>query len=221
MIIDFSAHIMPGLDKTCKSRFESIRRLLAAKEAGVNLLVATPEYDPDECSVEEFVEQRDASEKILESLKSDEMPEILLAAMVKYRDSLASADNLDELCFNGKNLLLSLKDVQWNENTEAVLRRLTGKLGFNVVVTDATELIHKYSEQMRQLGIHVLARFDEVHHKKQIRSLLPYIESGLIIALGSGSDYDTPYRRLDKTIRRMDAAFDAVMLAGRKLLENK
>ena len=31
MIIDFKAHVMPGMDKTCKNRIDTIRRLMAAK----------------------------------------------------------------------------------------------------------------------------------------------------------------------------------------------
>ena len=33
MIIDFKAHVMPGMDKTCKNRIDTIRRLMAAKDA--------------------------------------------------------------------------------------------------------------------------------------------------------------------------------------------
>ena len=42
MIIDFKAHVMPGMDKTCKNRIDTIRRLMAAKDAGVDLIVAAP-----------------------------------------------------------------------------------------------------------------------------------------------------------------------------------
>ena len=30
MIIDFKAHVMPGMDKACKNRIDTIRRLMAA-----------------------------------------------------------------------------------------------------------------------------------------------------------------------------------------------
>lgn len=87
MIIDFKAHIMPGMDKTCKSRIDTIRRLMAAKDAGVDLIVAAPVYDPDESTVEEFLERREKSEDILASLMNEELPDVMPAAMVIYRDS--------------------------------------------------------------------------------------------------------------------------------------
>ena len=30
MIIDFKAHVMPGMDKACKNRIDTIRRLMAS-----------------------------------------------------------------------------------------------------------------------------------------------------------------------------------------------
>ena len=97
MIIDFKAHVMPGMDKTCKNRIDTIRRLMAAKDAGVDLIVAAPVYDPDECSVEEFLDRRRQSEDILGSLMNDELPEVMTAAMTKFSDKLLTADELDKL----------------------------------------------------------------------------------------------------------------------------
>ncbi len=218
MIIDFKAHIMPGMDKTCKSRIDTIRRLMAAKDAGVDLIVAAPVYDPDESTVEEFLERREKSEDILASLMNEELPDVLPAAMVIYRDSLLTAEGLEKLCFGDKCFLLSMKDAEWNDTTEAVLRRLTGALGMKVILANAGEAVLKHGEKMQQLGVHVLLDLDEIHHKKQIRAFLPFIANGLISALGSDWESERPYRFLRKAIRRMDAAFDTVMCASAKLL---
>ncbi len=218
MIIDFKAHVMPGMDKTCKNRIDTIRRLMAAKDAGVDLIVAAPVYDPDECSVEEFLDRRRQSEDILDSLMNDELPEVLPAAVVKFSDKLLDEENLSELCFGDKCFLLNMQDVEWNDTTEAVLRRLSGKLGMNVILTDAGEDVLKNHEKLQQLGVHVMLDLDEIHHKKQIRAYLPLIGSGLICAIGSDWASEAPYRFLRKTIRRMDEAFDTVMAASAHLL---
>lgn len=218
MIIDFKAHIMPGMDKTCKSRIDTIRRLMAAKDAGVDVIVASPVYDPDECGVEEFLDRRRQSQDILDSLMNEELPEVMPAAMVRYRDSLLSADGLEKLCFGDKCFLLSIEDDEWDETTEAVLRRLSGKLGMSVIIATSAEVVLKHGEKLQQLGVHILLELDDVHHKKQIRALLPFIANGLICAIGSDWDSESPYRFLRKAIRRMDAAFDTVMCASAKLL---
>ena len=214
MIIDFKAHVMPGMDKTCKNRIDTIRRLMAAKDAGVDLIVAAPVYDPDECSVEEFLDRRRQSEDILGSLMNDELPEVMPAATTKFSERLLTEENLPKLCFGDNCFLLNMRDVEWNDTTEAVLRRLSDKLGMNVILADASEGVLKNSEKLQQLGVHVMLDLEEIHHKKQIRAYLPLIGSGLICAIGSDWASEAPYRFLRKTIRRMDEAFDTVMAAS-------
>lgn len=166
MIIDFKAHVMPGMDKTCKNRIDTIRRLMAAKDAGVDLIVAAPVYDPDECSVEEFLDRRRQSEDILGSLMNDELPEVMTAAMVKFSDKLLTADELDKLCFGDRCFILNMRDTTWDDTTEAVLRRLTGRLCMNVILADASEDVLKNSDKLQQLGVHVMLDLEEIHHKK-------------------------------------------------------
>lgn len=218
MIIDFKAHVMPGMDKTCKNRIDTIRRLMAAKDAGVDLIVAAPVYDPDECSVEEFLDRRRQSEDILGSLMNDELPEVMPAATTKFSERLLTEENLPKLCFGDNCFLLNMRDVEWNDTTEAVLRRLSDKLGMNVILADASEGVLKNREKLQQLGVHVMLDLEEIHRKKQIRAYLPLIGSGLICAIGSDWASEAPYRFLRKTIRRMDEAFDTVMAASAHLL---
>lgn len=218
MIIDFKAHVMPGMDKTCKNRIDTIRRLMAAKDAGVDLIVAAPVYDPDECSVEEFLDRRRQSEDILGSLMNDELPEVMTAAMIKFSPKLLTTDGLDKLCFGDRCFILNMRDTTWDDTTEAVLRRLTGRLCMNVILADASEDVLKNSDKLQQLGVHVMLDLEEIHHKKQIRAYLPLIGSGLICAIGSDWGSEAPYRFLRKTKRRMDEAFDTVMAASAHLL---
>lgn len=218
MIIDFKAHVMPGMDKTCKNRIDTIRRLMAAKDAGVDLIVAAPVYDPDECSVEEFLDRRRQSEDILGSLMNDELPEVMTAAMIKFSSKLLTTDGLDKLCFGDRCFILNMRDTTWDDTTEAVLRRLTGRLCLNVILADASEDVLKNSDKLQQLGVHVMLDLEEIHHKKQIRAYLPLIGSGLICAIGSDWGSEAPYRFLRKTKRRMDEAFDTVMAASVHLL---
>lgn len=218
MIIDFKAHVMPGMDKTCKNRIDTIRRLMAAKDAGVDLIVAAPVYDPDECSVEEFLDRRRQSEDILGSLMNDELPEVMTAAMIKFSPKLLTTDGLDKLCFGDRCFILNMRDTTWDDTTEAVLRRLTGRLCLNVILADTSEDVLKNSDKLQQLGVHVMLDLEEIHHKKQIRAYLPLIGSGLICAIGSDWGSEAPYRFLRKTKRRMDEAFDTVMAASAHLL---
>ena len=149
---------------------------------------------------------------------NDELPEVMPAATTKFSERLLTEANLPKLCFGDNCFLLNMRDVEWNDTTEAVLRRLSDKLGMNVILADASEGVLKNSEKLQQLGVHVMLDLEEIHHKKQIRAYLPLIGSGLICAIGSDWASEAPYRFLRKTIRRMDEAFDTVMAASAHLL---
>ena len=111
-----------------------------------------------------------------------------------------------------------MRDTPWDDTTEAVLRRLTGRLCMNVILADASEDVLKNSDKLQQLGVHIMLDLAEIHHKKQIRAYLPLIGSGLICAIGSDWGSEAPYRFLRKARRRMDEAFDTVMAASAHLL---
>ena len=124
MIIDWKAHILPGLDRKCDSHVKAIQLMIYAKRAGVDKLVAMPFYEAG-TDLRQFIEMRD-----------------------------------DKL-------------------------RLT-KLGFQSVVD-----------------------LSEIRHSKDIKKLLPFVESGFVRGFGgdklAGHD---PYRHLEKTKRRMGECFE-------------
>lgn len=219
MIIDFRARVMPGMDDALKSRIDTIRRLMAARSAGVELIVAAPEFDPEEDSVAEFLERRARSEEILDSLVNSEQPELVIAATVKYSDRLLETEGLEQLSFGRDCLLLDLRGVEWSEAVEAVLRRLTGRLGFTVIAAGTEDFSEEQRDRLAQLGGKLLLSLSELRHKKQIRALLPVIDSGFAAALGSDWDSELPYRYLARAARRMDAAFDVLMSSAANLLE--
>jgi protein-tyrosine phosphatase len=46
MIIDFHAHILPGLDHGCKDLTTAVTQLKMAKKAGIDVVVATSHFYP-------------------------------------------------------------------------------------------------------------------------------------------------------------------------------
>ena len=167
MIIDFKAHVMPGMDKTCKNRIDTIRRLMAAKDPGVDLIVAAPFTIPTSAASRNFLTAAARARDILGSLMNDELPEVMTAAMVKFSDKLLTADELDKLCFGDRCFILNMRDTTWDDTTEAVLRRLTGRLCMNVILADASEDVLKNSDKLQQLGVHVMLDLEEIHHKNR------------------------------------------------------
>lgn len=219
MIIDFRARMMPGMDEVLKSRIDTIRRIMAARAAGVELMVAAPLYQPEEGSVADFLERRAQSEKILDSLVNSDQPDLVIAATVKYSDCLLETAGLEQLRFGRNCLLLDVKGVTWSETMEAVLRRLTGELGLTVVAANTGELSEEQLDRLAQLGGKLLLSLSELRHKRQSNALLPRIDSGFAVALSGDWDSELPYHYLTRVERHMDAAFDVLMSSAANLLE--
>ena len=55
MLIDFRAQILPGVDDACPTHLVSIRRLLQAQRAGVDVLVAMPLLDLNQMPTDLFL----------------------------------------------------------------------------------------------------------------------------------------------------------------------
>ena len=60
-IVDFHAHILPGADHGSDSIETSLWQINAAREAGVNRIIATPHFYPHRHSVHNFIERRNTS----------------------------------------------------------------------------------------------------------------------------------------------------------------
>ena len=58
MIIDWKAHILPGLDRKCDSHVKAIQLMIYAKRAGVDKLVAMPFYEAG-TDLRQFIEMRE------------------------------------------------------------------------------------------------------------------------------------------------------------------
>lgn len=209
---------MPGMDKACKNRIDTVRRLMAAKSADVDLIVAAPVYDPDEYTVDEFLDMRDQSENILAGLLSRELPDVVVGTTVVYRDSLLSEYDIVRLGFAGSCFILSVKDVPYSGTVEAVLHRLSATLGMRVVLCDAGEGFLQHSDRLKKLGVSVVVGLDSLEHRKQINALMPYIDNGLIRAIGSDWESDRPYKYLRKVESRLGDNFDRIMNRTARLL---
>ena len=76
-MIDFHAHILPGIDDGSKSVDESLVMLAMEAEQGVGCVVATPHFYPRHDDPREFLTVRDAALSVLRSRLKSDMPGII------------------------------------------------------------------------------------------------------------------------------------------------
>lgn len=77
------------------------------------------------------------------------------------------------------------------------------------MASDADSLSDEDKLRLTKLGFQSVVDLSEIHHSKDIKKLLPFVESGFVRGFGgdklAGHD---PYRHLEKTKRRMGECFE-------------
>lgn len=133
-MIDFHSHILPGIDDGSKDTDESTAMLRMLSEQGITTVVATPHFDPDKESPDEFIERRRKSYESLLSVSGD-CPRILLGAEVIYYDGISNLDGLHKLCIEGTSiLLLEMPMCKWSSYALKELQNLSCTKGYTVMI---------------------------------------------------------------------------------------
>ena len=126
-LIDFHAHVLPGIDDGAKDIEEARKLLVSQKEQGIRAVVATPHY-LKHTSISEFVKKRDEALELVKQEIKEEIPEIIPAAEVELYYGFTGKRNLERLCIAGTNyILIELPFEYWNEWIYEELYQLSAK----------------------------------------------------------------------------------------------
>lgn len=114
-MIDFHTHFLPCVDDGSKSAEESISMLNALAEQGVKTVIATPHFNANDETVDEFIQRRNEA---YESLK-DRVPDtlnVVLGAEVRYYDGISHQQDIKKLRVEGtKLLMIEMPFRHWSE----------------------------------------------------------------------------------------------------------
>ena len=141
-IIDFHAHILPKADHGSASVKTSCEQLAVLYDAGVEGVVATPHFYPQNDSVSAFLERRERTAR--ELLSADvKRPRIYLGAEVLVCEGMDHMPDLERLCIEGTDvILLEMPFGFWrDEHIDAVSR--IARSGLQVVMAH----IDRYPEK--------------------------------------------------------------------------
>ena len=118
-MIDFHTHILPAIDDGSRSVEESLAIFKQQHQEGVQALVATPHFYPDD-QLEAFLQRRDlAAEQFEQALQAEGL--LGQVKLKKGAEVLLSVDtwkmeNLEALCITGtKYILLEMPYSRWSE----------------------------------------------------------------------------------------------------------
>ena len=134
-MIDFHSHILPGIDDGSKSVEETLQLLRMLSDQGIKIVCATPHFNADRISVDDFLEKRTASYKSLEGILTDDLPEIRQGAEVAYYEGISRMESLSKLCIDGTGLLLiEMPFTAWTEFTVQEMIQLSCSGNMRIVL---------------------------------------------------------------------------------------
>ncbi len=104
-MIDFHAHILPGIDDGARDLDMSLAMLSMLEKQGVGIVAATPHFYAHRQPIETFLQERQHALDLLLSKRYEGMPVIAPASEVYLERGIRNID-LGPLCYGETNLLL-------------------------------------------------------------------------------------------------------------------
>ena len=104
--IDFHSHILPHADHGSDSTKTSLSQLALMREAGIDAVVATPHFYPQQVSLDDFLARRNKCMRRLLEVFNDLSPRVYIGAEVLICPGMENMAGLERLCVEGTNVLL-------------------------------------------------------------------------------------------------------------------
>ena len=191
MVIDFHAHILPGLDHGCKDEAESLVQLKSAAAENIDVIVATSHFYPHMHTVEGFLNNRqEAVQKIMYLLSGydeGEMPRVIPGAEVLVCTNMDKMPGLDKLCIEGTDIMLvELPFTKiWDKELVETVVRMHTRNNIHVVLAHADRYSYDAVMELVGHGIDLQLNAESVCKLSKRGLCKKYIATGKVVALGS------------------------------------
>lgn len=118
-MIDFHAHLLPGIDDGSDSVETSLGMLDLWRKQNIRYICCTPHFYADHNTPERFLRRRGAAYETISRAMDPEQgyPSLLLGAEVHFFSGMSSAEELTQLCLQGTDLLLlEMPFTRWTDH---------------------------------------------------------------------------------------------------------
>ena len=224
MNIDFHAHILPGADHGCKDLSMSMQQLALAQKAGIDQIIATPHFYPQNESCADFLARREqAFAQLRQAIKGKQLPKVLLGAEVQLHLGLERVEGLEQLCIQGTNvLLLELPPNFSVRKHDQTIDALLYERKLKVVLAHVDRYPALHIDFLLDFGCLAQLNASALCHMRSSRHCAPWIKSGSIAALGSDiHGTETGYQEFLKAKKRLGSEYNAIMSRTYSLLNDQ
>ena len=187
-MLDFHAHLLPGVDDGSKNVDESRQMLERMHAQGIKQVVATPHFYANDESLDSFLTRRAAAYGAIEHLT--ERPQILLGAEVRYYEGISRMPDLKKLCVQDSRLmLLEMPFRIWTEYAVKEVEDIACQSRIIPVIAHVERylFIQKkgVAERLLQNGVLFQVNADFLTEWKRRRKALRMLKRGEIHFIGS------------------------------------
>jgi protein-tyrosine phosphatase len=218
MITDFHSHILPGMDDGSRSVEESLGMLRMEARQGIQRIVATPHFYPQQNSPAEFLERRAESARVLQEALAQEppLPQIYLGAEVYFFQGISDCEQLRELTIEKNSyILIEMPMPPWSDRMYRELQDIHYKQGLNPIVAHVDRYIRPFKtydipSRLAELPVLVQANASFFRDRFTRSMAMRMLRQGQIHLLGSDC------HNLTTRVPNLD---QAVQLIGKQLGE--
>lgn len=189
-MIDWHSHVLPQMDDGSRSLEESAELLTMLSAQGVNTVIATPHFYPNDESVSKFLERRAAAYEKIASILNDSMPEVILGAEVSYYSGISHNEELSKLCIEGTRLLLlEMPFAKWTDHTIREIIEIASRGDVTVVLAHIERYFDIQSEKifasLQEYGVIMQVNSSFFNRNTTKRKALKLLANGKIQLIGS------------------------------------
>ena len=201
MVTDFHSHILPGVDHGSDTLETSLKQIKLAVRYGVDRIIATSHFYPHSRSATSFIERREKAYCALKNALGDINVTLALGAEVLLCNSIENLPYINELCVIGtKTLLLELPFSDFQVSYCHSVYNLSS-MGYTVVMAHAERYDKSWINETLAAGAKLQLNA-ETFSRFKIKRVLPWLENGDAIAIGSdihGADASA-YKKFKKAV---------------------
>ena len=189
-MIDWHSHVLPQMDDGSRSLEESAELLTMLSAQGVNTVIATPHFYPNDESVSKFLERRALAYEKLASILNDSMPKVILGAEVSYYSGISHNEELSKLCIEGTRLLLlEMPFAKWTDHTIREIIEIASRGDVTVVLAHIERYFDIQSEKifasLQEYGVIMQVNSSFFNRNTTKRKALKLLANGKIQLIGS------------------------------------
>ena len=192
MGIDFHTHILPDMDDGAADVDISLRMISELTSQGVHTIVLTPHYYSNRMSLDDFLQQREASVNLLQAHLDQSDVKLIVASETYLTEYLFNNDTIEPLCVGSKkHLLIELPySSQFSGSSMHLLVRLMSN--YNVIPVlahvERYPYLMKHPSRLRDLiqeGCVLQMNLDSLAIKADSKVLLRLIADQTIHLVGT------------------------------------